>query len=92
MDTQGKDGGMRWLRTSDPVFKAVGVLALFAAQVDEEVRGSGGVLWGHIPHDAEGVAGHLANLDVAGGRERGFHFCHLPLNREIKELERWSVI
>ncbi len=74
---------MRWsssVRLSDPVFEAVGVPALFAAQVDEEVRGSGSVLGGHIPHDAEGVAGHLANLDIAGGGERGVHFCHLPLN------------
>lgn len=73
---------------ADPVFKAVGIPALFAAQVDEEVRGSGGVLGGHVPHNAEGVAGHLANLDVARGGEGGFHFCHLPLKREIKKKRR----
>lgn len=67
------------------MFKAVWVPALLAAQVDEEVCGSGSVLWGHVPHDAEGVAGHLANLDIAWGGERGVHFCHLPLTREIRE-------
>lgn len=70
---------------SDPVFKAVGVPALFAAQVNEEVCGSGSVLWGHIPHYAEGVAGHLTNLDIARGGKRGVHFCHLQLTREIRE-------
>lgn len=70
---------------SDPVFKAVGVPALFAAQVNEEVCRSGGVLRSHIPHDAEGVAGHLANLDVAGGGERGVHRCHVLSNHGIKE-------
>lgn len=84
-------GGERWrevrstFRLSDPVFKAVGVPALFAAQIDEEVSSSGCVLGGHIPHDAEGITGHLTNLDIAGGGERGVHFCHLPLNRGIKE-------
>ncbi len=73
------------VRLSHPVFKAVGVPALFAAQVNEEVRSSGSVLGGHVPHDAEGVAGHLTNLDVAGGGERGVHLCHLPLKRQIKE-------
>lgn len=86
---EGKDRGryMRWcstLRLSDPVFKAVGVPALLAAQVNEEVCGSGGVVGGHIPHDAEGVAGHLTNLDIAGGGERGVHFCHLPLKPRDK--------
>lgn len=71
-------------RLSDPVFKAVGVPALFAAQVDEEVCGSGSVIGGHVPHDAEGVTGHLTYLDIAGGGKRGVHFCHLPLKREIK--------
>lgn len=77
------------LRLSDPVFEAVGVPALFAAQVDEEVRGPGSVLGGHVPHDAEGVAGHLTNLDIAGGGEGGIHFCHMPLKlRDEKgELE-----
>lgn len=83
------DGGscVEWgtFRLSDPVFEAVGIPALFAAQVNEEVRGSGSVLGGHIPHDAEGITGHLTNLDVARGGERGFHFCHLPLNPEIRE-------
>lgn len=84
---QGEVGG-KWcsgFSLSDPVFEAVGVPALFAAQVNEEVRGSGGVLGGHIPHDAEGIAGHLANLDVAGGGERGVHFCRLSLKQKIKE-------
>lgn len=67
------------------MFEAVGIPALFAAQVDEEVRGPGGVLGRHVPHDAEGVTGHLTNLDVARGGERGVHFCHLPLKREIKK-------
>lgn len=70
---------------SDPVFKAVGVPALFAAQVNEEVCRSGGVLRSHVPHDAEGVAGHLTNLDVAGGGEGAVHFCHVLLNHGIKE-------
>lgn len=71
------------------MFEAVGVPALFAAQVDEEVRGPGGVLGGHVPHDAEGVAGHLTNLDIAGGGKGGVHFCHLPLKPrdERGELE-----
>lgn len=61
---KAREVGLKW---SDPVFEAVGVLALFAAQVDEEVCGAGSVLRGHVPHDAERVAGHLANLDVARG-------------------------
>lgn len=67
------------------MFEAVGIPAVFAAQVDEEVCGSGRVLWGHIPHDAEGVTGHLTNLDIARGGERGIHICHLPSNQDIKE-------
>lgn len=67
------------LGLSDPVLEAVGVPALFAAQVDEEVRGPGRVLGGHVPHDAEGVARHLANLDIAWGGEGGIHLGHLPL-------------
>uniref|UniRef100_A0A3Q3EYQ8 Protein phosphatase 1 regulatory subunit 3C2, duplicate b n=1 Tax=Kryptolebias marmoratus TaxID=37003 RepID=A0A3Q3EYQ8_KRYMA len=64
---------------SDPVFEAVGVPVLFAAQVNEEVRGPGGVLWGHVPHDAEGVAGHLTDLDVARHGKGGVHLgCRLP--------------
>lgn len=84
-------GGERWravrgtLTLSDPVFKAVGVPALFAAQIDEEVSGSGCVLGGHVPHDAEGITGHLTNLDIAGGGEGGVHFCYLPLKRRMKE-------
>jgi len=78
---QGKERGrdIRWdssFRLSDPVFEAVGVPALFAAQVDEEVCCSGTVLGAHVPHDAEGVTGHITDLDVAGGGERGVHFCH----------------
>lgn len=78
---------MRWcstFRLTDPVFEAVGVPALLAAQVDEEVRGPGRVLGSHVPHDAEGVAGHLADLDVAGGGEGGVHFCHLLLKPRDK--------
>lgn len=67
-----------------PVFEAVGVPALFAAQVNEEVCRPGTVLGGHVPHDAEGVAGHLTYLDVARGGEGSVHFCHLPLSREMK--------
>lgn len=73
---------------SHPVFKAVGVRALLAAQVNEEVCGSGSVLGGHVPHDPERVTSHLANLDIAGGGQRGLHFCHLPLNRGMKESVR----
>lgn len=71
------------------MFEAVGVPALFAAQVDEEVRGPGGVLGGHVPHDTEGVAGHLTNLDIAGGGKGGVHFRRLPLKPrdERGELE-----
>lgn len=68
---------------SDPVFETIGVPALFAAQVDEVVCGSGRILWGHVPHDAERVTGHLADLDVARCGKRGVHFCHLPLEVEI---------
>lgn len=86
----GMKVGRDWIGSSSsfilsyPVFKAVGVPALFAAQVDEEVCGSGSVLRGHVPHDAEGITGHLTYLDIAGGRKCCIHFCHLPLNREIK--------
>lgn len=90
---EGMDGGSyaRWCNTftmSHPVFKAVGVRALLAAQVNEEVCGSGSVLGGHVPHDPERVARHLANLDIAGGGQRGLHSCHLPLNRGMKESVR----
>lgn len=66
-----------------PVFKEVLLSAFFATEVDEEVCGSGGVLGGHVPHDPERVAGHLANLDITGGGERGFHFCHLGWKKRI---------
>lgn len=52
---------------SYPVFKAVGIPALLAAQVDEEVCGSGSILRGHVPCDAEGITGYLTYLDIAGG-------------------------
>lgn len=78
------------LRLSDPVFKAVGVPALFAAQVYEEMRGPGSVLRCHIPHDAEGVAGHLTDLDITGGGKRGLHVCHLSSNQEIKRVVIWE--
>lgn len=64
---------------SDPVLEAVGVPALLAAQVDEEVSGPGRVLGGHVPHDAEGVTGHLANLDIAWCGEGRIHLGQLPL-------------
>lgn len=67
------------------MFEAVGIPAVFAAQVNEEVCGSGSVLWGHIPHYAEGITSHLTNLDIARGGERRIHICHLPLNQDIKE-------
>lgn len=67
------------LRLSDPVLEAVGVPALLAAQVDEEMRGPGRVLGRHVPHDAEGVARHLANLDVAWSGEGGIHLGRLTL-------------
>lgn len=66
------------------MFKAVGVPALLATQVNEEVCGSGSVLGGHVPHDAEGVAGHLTDLDIAGSGKRGVHFCSLPFKFEMK--------
>lgn len=66
------------------MFKEVSVSAFFAAEVNEEVCGSGRVHRGHVPHDPERVAGHLANLDVTGGGERGFHFCHLPFKVGIE--------
>lgn len=86
MPDERRDGRTdRWGYTTftlpHPVLKAVGVSALFATEVDEEVRGSGRVLRGHVPHDPERVAGHLTNLDVTGGGEGGFHFCHLPGKR-----------
>lgn len=61
-----------------PVLKGVSFSAFFATEVDEEVRRSGGVLGGHVPHDPEGVAGHLTNLDIAGGGKRGLRVGHLP--------------
>lgn len=64
------------------MFEAVGVPVLFAAEVDEEVCGPGTVLGGYVPHDAEGVTGHLTNLDIAGGCERSVHVCYLPLKAE----------
>lgn len=77
--TQSSCPAGRGLYKAYPVFEAVRVPALFAAQVDEEMRRSGCVLWRHIPHDAEGITGHLTDLDVARSGERGVHFCHLPL-------------
>lgn len=65
------------------MFKEVLLSAFFATEVNEEVCGSGGVLGGHVPHDPERVAGHLANLDITGGGERGFHFCHLGWKKRI---------
>lgn len=67
------------LRLSDPVLETVGVPALLAAQVNKEVRGPGRVLGRHVPHDAERVARHLANLDVAWGGKGGIHLGRLPL-------------
>lgn len=68
---------------TDPVLETIGVPALFATQVNEVVRGSGRILRGHVPHDAERVTGHLTDLDVARCGERGIHFCHLQLEVEI---------
>lgn len=82
---EGTCCGAEVFTLSDPVFEAVGVPALFAAQVNEVVCGSGAVLGGHVPHDAERVAGDLTNLDITGGGESCVHFGHLPINREIKE-------
>lgn len=69
---------------TDPVFEAVGIRARLAAQVYEVVRSPGGVLGCHVPHDAEGVTGHLTNLDIMGGGEGGVHVCHLPSNQRGK--------
>lgn len=67
------------------MFEAVWVSTFFATEVDEEVRGSVGVLGDHVPHDPERVAGHLTDLDVAGGGERRFHSCHLQPNRGMEK-------
>lgn len=91
---QGEDGVWDHVAVSDPVFEAVGVPVLFAAQVDEEVRGSGSVLWGHIPHDTEGITGHLTDLNVAGSWKRGVHFCRLSLEMDINvhSWTRWTAM
>lgn len=68
-----------------PVLEEVLVSAFFATEVNEEVCGSGRVLMGHVPHDPERVAGHLTNLDITGGGERGFHFCHLAFHQRIEK-------
>ena len=70
------------------MFEAVGVFALLATQVDEEVCGPGRVLGAHVPRDAEGVAGHLADLDVVGGGEGRLHVCNLLYKRREKEKEK----
>lgn len=73
---------------SHPVFEAVRIPALFATQVNEEVRSSRCVLWGHVPHNAEGVAGHLTDLDIAGCGKGGVHCCQMPLKPRHKKHER----
>lgn len=65
--------GSRRFKCSDPVFEAVRIFALLPAQVDEEVCGSGCVLWRHVPHDAERVTGNLTNLNVARSGEKEVH-------------------
>lgn len=88
--------GRRWdnadVFVSDPVLEPVRVSVLFAAQVDEVVRGSGRILRGHVPHDAERVTGHLTDLDVARCGKRGVHRCHLPLEMEINVNMSWNTV
>lgn len=60
---------------TDPVLEAVGIPALLAAEVDEEVCGLGSILRGHVPANAEGVAGHLTDLDIMGGGKGCLHGC-----------------
>ena len=68
------------------MFEAVVIPALLAAQVDEEVRGPGRVLGAHVPHDAERVTGHFAELNVAGGRE-GIHVWMFGFCRQKEESQ-----
>ena len=55
------------------VFEAVGISVIFPTQVYEEMRCPGSVLGGHVPHDAEGIAGHLTDLDVARCTQTSLH-------------------
>lgn len=66
------------------MLEAVAVSVFFAAQVNKEVRGPLSVFRGHIPHDAEGVAGHLTDLNIARSGERGVHVCNLSLEQDRK--------
>lgn len=73
------------------MFKAVVVSAFFATQVNEEVCGLLSVFWGHVPHDAKGVAGHLTDLNIARSGKRGVHVCHLPLE-QYRKVHYYTIL